>query len=203
MKSESLEDEEVINGRHSQHCHPLFLPQHAGCRAPQAPQHPAPGRRNAPASPGLAGPARGPAQPAVPHVTEEGQQEKQGGADVRPPHHAGHGFGVNRVRGEEEAGQQAPPPPAQERAAEGREEGGDQAVERHVKQVVAPGTQAMQGVVEAEGEGAERAEGLVAAAVGEQGAPEVVVEDVGPRRLRKEVLVGLDGSAGGAEKINY
>lgn len=58
----------------------------------------------------------------------------------------------------------------------------------------------MKGVVEAEGEGAERPEGLVAAAVGEQGSPEVVVQDVGPRRLRQEVLVGLDCPA---ERIRW
>lgn len=76
-------------------------------------------------------------------------------------------------------------------------------MQRQVQQVVAPGAQAVQGVVEAEGEGAERTEGLVAAAVGEQGAPEVIVQDVDPRSLRKKVLVGLDGAAGGAEEINY
>lgn len=134
-------------------------------------------------------------------VAEKRQQEEQSGADVRPPHHAGHRFRVNRVRGEEETGQQAPrPSAAQERAAEGREEGGDQAVQQHVQQVVAPGMQGVQGVVEAEGEGAERTEGLVAAAVCEQGPPEVIVQDVGPRSLREKVLVGLDGSAGGGEE---
>lgn len=58
----------------------------------------------------------------------------------------------------------------------------------------------MQGVVEAEGERAKRPEGLVAAAVGKQGAPEVIVQDVGPRRLGQEVLVGLDGSAARSRK---
>lgn len=67
-------------------------------------------------------------------------------------------------------------------------------MQHQVQQVVAPGTQAVQGVVEAEGEGAERAEGLVAAAVSEQRAPEVVVQNVGPRGLGMKVLVGLDGS---------
>lgn len=67
-------------------------------------------------------------------------------------------------------------------------------MQHQVQQVVAPGTQAMQGVVEAEGEGAEWAEGLVAAAVSEQRAPEVVVQDVGPRGLGMKILVGLDGS---------
>lgn len=73
-------------------------------------------------------------------------------------------------------------------------------MQHHVQQVVAPRAQAVQGVVQAEREGAERTEGLVAAAVNEQGAPEVVVQDVGPRSFRKKVLVGLDGSAGKSEE---
>lgn len=197
-KPESLEHEEVINSRHRQHRHPLLLPQHAGRRTPQASEHPAPapGCRAAPE-----GPVQIPAKSAVSHIAEKRQQEKQSGADVRPPHHTGHRFRVDWVRGEEEAGQKAPwPAAAQERTAEGGEEGGDQAVQRHVQQVVAPGPQGVQGVVEAEGEGAERAEGLVAAAVSEQGAPEVIVQDVGPRSLGEKVLVGLDGSAGGGEE---
>lgn len=131
----------------------------------------------------------------MPHIAEKRQQKKHCRTDVRPPDHASDCLGVNWVRGEKKAGQQAPQSAAEERATEGGEEGGDEAVENQVQQVVAPGTQAVQGVVEAEGEGAERAEGLVAAAVGEQGAPEVIIQDVGPRSLREEVLVGLDGSA--------
>lgn len=129
------------------------------------------------------------------HVTEKRQQEKQRRANVRPPNHACDCLSVNRMRGKKKAGQQAPRSSTEKRATEGREEGSDQRVQHHVQQVVAPGTQAVQGVVEAEGEGAERTEGLVAAAVSEQGAPEVVVQDVGPWSLRKKVLVGLDGSA--------
>lgn len=61
--------------------------------------------------------------------------------------------------------------------------------------MVAPRVEAVQGVVEAEGEGAEWTERLVAATVSEQSAPEVVIQDVGPGSLREKVLVGLDGSA--------
>lgn len=67
-------------------------------------------------------------------------------------------------------------------------------MEGQVQQVVTPRAQAVHGVVEAEGEGAEGPEGLVAAAVRQQGAPEVVIQDVGPRRLREKVLVALDGA---------
>lgn len=112
---------------------------------------------------------------------------------------------MHGVGGEEEACQQAPGSSTQNGATESGEEGRDGPVEPYVDQVVAPGAQAMQGVVEPEGEGAERAEGLMAAAVGEQGAPEVVVQDVGPRGLREKVLIGLDGPAGEKEKtgISY
>lgn len=58
----------------------------------------------------------------------------------------------------------------------------------------------MHSVVETEGEGAERAERFVTAAVGEQGAPEVIVQDVGPRRIREEILVCLDGSTENKQK---
>ncbi|TNN44596.1 hypothetical protein EYF80_045198 [Liparis tanakae] len=179
-ESESLEHEEVVHHRHGQHRHPLLLPQHTGRRTPQAAEHPAP----APA----AAAAAAAAESAVPGVAEERQQEEQRGADVRPPDHAGHRLRVDRVGGEEQAGEEAPRPAAEERAAEGGEEGGDQAVQRHVEQVVAPGPLGVQRVVEAEGERAQGAVGLVAAAVREQGAPEVVKQDVGPRRLGKQVL---------------
>lgn len=131
----------------------------------------------------------------MPHVAEERQQEERGRAHVRPPHHAGHRLRVDGVRGEEEACQQAPGSSAQQGAGEGREEGGDQRVEGQVQQMVTSRVQAVHGVVEAEGEGAEGAEGLVAATVRQQGAPEVVVQDVRPRRLWEEILVGLDGAA--------
>lgn len=134
------------------------------------------------------------------HVAEKGQQKEQRRANVGPPDHTSHGFSVNRVRGKQKARQQAPQSSAEKRATEGGEEGGDQPVQHQVQQVVAPGTQAVQGVVKAEGEGAEWAEGLVAAAVSEQGAPEVVIQDVGPRSFRKKVLVGLDGSTTGSRR---
>lgn len=57
----------------------------------------------------------------------------------------------------------------------------DATVQANVNQMVAPRVQATQDVVEAEREGAERTEGLVAAAVGEQSAPEVIIQDIRPR----------------------
>lgn len=188
MEAEPLEHKQVVHGGHGQHRHALLLPQHASRRAAQPAQHPGP------AAPGH-GPRTGvPAESAVSCVAEKRQQEEEGGAHVRPPHHTRHRLCVDGVRGEEQARQQAPGSSAQQGAGQGREEGGDQCVEGQVEQVVAPWAQAVQGVVEAEGEGAEGPEGLVAAAVGQHGAPEVVVQDVGPRRLREEILVGLDGA---------
>lgn len=57
-------------------------------------------------------------------------------------------------------------------------------------------------MVETEGEGAEGPVGLVAAAVSEHGAPEVIVEDICPGSLWQQVLIGLDCSAvKGEEKL--
>lgn len=61
--------------------------------------------------------------------------------------------------------------------------------------MVAPRFQSAQGVIETEGERAEWPVGLVASAVGEQRAPEIVVEDVRPRRFGKQVRVGFDCTA--------
>lgn len=68
-------------------------------------------------------------------------------------------------------------------------------MENHIDQVVSPRVQATQGVVETEGEGADRSVGLVAAAVGEERPPEVIVEDVDPRRFGEKVLVGFNSTA--------
>lgn len=135
------------------------------------------------------------------HIAVKRQQKQQRGSNIRPTHHTRYCFSVHRVAREKQASQQAPRPSTQQRAAEGRKEGGDHAVQHHVQQMVAPGTQAMQGVVKTEGEGAERTEGLVAAAVGEQSPPEVIIEDVGPRSFWKKVLVGFDGSTGKTEEM--
>lgn len=147
-KLESLEHKKVVDSRQGQHRHPLLLPQHARCCTPQAAQHPAP------ALAGRAAPAWVPAKSTVPHIAQKRQQKKECSTNVRPPNHTGHCFSVNGMRGKEKACQQAPQSSAQKRAAEGCEEGRDQRVKHQVEDVVAPGTQAMQGVVEAEGEGA-------------------------------------------------
>lgn len=195
MQPKSVENKEVVHSRHSQDGHPLLLPQHAGSCTPQAAQHPAPASGSwAAASPAPNVSVRVAPKLAVSRVAEEREQEKQGRADVRPPDHAGHCFGVHGVGGEEQAGEKAPRSPAEQRAAQGCDEGRNQAVQQDIQQVVAPGLEAVNGVVETEGEGAEGTERFVAAAVGEQGAPEVVVQDVGPWSVWEEILVCLDGS---------
>ena len=197
---EPVEDADVVEGGHGQHRHPLLLPQHAAGSTAQAAQEPDP-PRSAQGQPLHATPNVAPASPAaVTHVAQQGQQEEEGGSNVCPAHDPGHGLCVDGVGGEQEPGQQAPRALPQEQAGQPGEERRHGPVQTHVDQVVSPGLQPPKGMVEAEGEGAERAVGLVAAAVGEQGAPEVVVEDVDPRGVGEKVLVGFDCAAAGRRR---
>ncbi len=134
-------------------------------------------------------------QLTVAYVAQQGQQEEQGGAFIGAAHDSRHRLGVDWVRGKEQTGQQAPQASSKQQASQAGKQSCHGSVDGHIHQVVTPGLQPTRSVVKAEGEGAERTEGLVAAAVSEQGAPEVVIQDVGPWGLREEVLVGLDGSA--------
>lgn len=154
---ELVENADVIERSHGQDGHPELLPQHAAGGAGQAAQEP--GRQ--PPGPGAA------PQLAVAYVTQQRQQEEQSGALVGPAHDARHRLGVDGVRGEEEAGQQAPRASSEQQASQRGEEARHSSVEGHVDHVVAPRLQAAHGVVETEGEGAERPVGLVAAAVRE------------------------------------
>lgn len=152
---ELVENADVVQRRHSQDGHPELLPQHAARSAAQAaqePGHESPG-------PGVA------AQLAVTHVAQQGQQEEQGGPFVGPAHDAGHRLGVDGVRGEEQAGEQAPQASSEQQASQGGKQARHGPVEGHVNQVVAPGLQLTHSMVEAEGEGAEGPVGLVAATV--------------------------------------
>ena len=185
-QSQPVEDAQLVERRHRQHRHPLLLPQHAAGRQAQAPQEP---------DAGAPGPLAAP-EPAVAHVTQQREQKEERGPHVGAAHHAGHRLGVDGVRGEQQPGQQAPGSPAQQQAGQQGEEARHGPVEGHVDQVVAPRVQPAQGVVQTEGQGAQRAVGLVAAAVREERAPEVVVEYVGPGGLGQQVLVGLDRAAG-------
>lgn len=61
--------------------------------------------------------------------------------------------------------------------------------------MVAPGIQPSDGMVQAEGKSAERPVGLVAAAVGKQCPPKIIVENVGPWGFWEKVLISLDSTA--------
>lgn len=154
---ESVEYTRFIQRRHCQHGNSELLPQHTARSAGQATQEP--GHKPAP---GCATP-----QVTVADVAQQGQQEKEGRAFVGPAYNSGHRFRVDRVGGEEQAGQQAPRTASKQKASQGGKQARHSTVEGHVDKVITPGLQPTHKVVEAEGEGAERAVGLVAATVRE------------------------------------
>lgn len=71
-----------------------------------------------------------------------------------------------------------------------------QRVQKHVGEVVAPWIEASQPVVQTKRQDADGSVGLVGSAVGEWGAPEVVLEERGQRGGWQEILIGLDSSTG-------
>lgn len=104
-------------------------------------------------------------QLTVTYVAQQGEQEEQGGTFISPAHDARHRLRVDGVRGEEQAGQQAPQASSKQQASQGGEEAGHSPVDGHINEVVAPWLQPTHGVVEAEGEGAEGPVRLMAATV--------------------------------------
>lgn len=100
-------------------------------------------------------------------VAKQGQQEEEGRAFVSPAHNAGHCLGVDGVRGEEQASQQAPETASKQQASQRGKQARHGPVEGYVHKVITPWLQPTHEVVEAEGQGAQRAVGLVAATVGE------------------------------------
>lgn len=101
---ESVENADIIQRRDGQDGHTKLLPQHAAGGAAQAGQEP----RHKPRGSGTA------PQRTVAYVAQQREQEEQGGSLVGPAHDARHRLGVDGVRGEEQAGQQAPQAPAQQ-----------------------------------------------------------------------------------------
>ena len=69
--------------------------------------------------------------------------------------------------------------------------------------MIAPGAEFSQVIVQAERENTQGAVGLVRSAVGEGGAPEVVVEQVEQWSLGQQILVLLDGSTGTDKKTTH
>lgn len=180
-----MENADVVQCRYSQDGHSELLPQHAARSAAQAAQEPG----HEPPGPGVA------PQLTVTYVAQQGQQEEQGGTFIGPAHDARHRLRVDGVRGEEQAGQHAPQASSKQQASQGGKQACHSPVDGHINQVVTPGLQPTHSMVQAEGEGAEGPVRLMAATVCEQGAPEVIVEDVCPRGLWKQVLISLDCTA--------
>lgn len=100
-------------------------------------------------------------------VAKQGQQEEEGCAFVGSAYNACHCLGVDGVRGVEQAGQQAPEVTSEQQASQRGKQACHGPVEGHVHKVITPWLQPTHKVVEAEGQGAEGAVGLVAATVGE------------------------------------
>lgn len=100
------------------------------------------------------------------NVAKQGQEEEEAGPDVGPTHNSCHGLRVDGVRGEQQASHEGPTSVPKECLREAREDPGDGRVQQDIDQVVAPGIQAPDGMVQAERKRAERPVGLVAAAVG-------------------------------------
>lgn len=128
-------------------------------------------------------------------VTQQRQQEEQSSTLVGPSNNTCHRLGVDGVRSEEQSCQKAPQPSSQQQASQDGKQDGYGTVEGHINQVVTPGLHPTHSVIKAEGEGAQGPVRLMAATVCEEGAPEVVVKDVCPGGLWKEVLIGLDCTA--------
>lgn len=100
------------------------------------------------------------------NVAEQGQEKEETGPDIGPSHDPCHCLRVNGVRGEQQAGHEGPASVPKQDLGEAREEAGDGRVQQDIDEVVAPGIQPADGMVQAEGQSAEWPVGLVAATVG-------------------------------------
>ena len=129
------------------------------------------------------------------YVTQQGQQEEQGSTFIGPSDNACHSLSVNRVWSKEQASHQAPQSSPEQQTSQRGKQDGHSAVKGHINQVVTPRLQPTHSMVKAEGEGAEGSVRLMAATVCEWSAPEVIIKDVCPRGLWKQVLIGLDCTA--------
>lgn len=178
-----MEDKDVVNGRHRQDSHPLFLPQHTASCAQSGPQEPAP-------SPGRVASRR-----TVLNVAEQGKEEKQTGAHIRPAHDARHRLRMNGMRSEHQAGHERPVSIPEKDLGEACEEPGDSRMQQDVDEMVAPGIQSSDGMVQSKGKSAERPVGLVAATVSQKSPPEIIVENVCPWGFWEQVLIRLDSTA--------
>lgn len=100
------------------------------------------------------------------------------------------------VGSKEESRSKSPDLGHQQQPSQHREESGCDGVADNIAQVVAPGVQASQQVVEPEGEHTQGSVGLVGSTVQQWGPPEVVVEQVPYWGLWQQVWVLQNSSAG-------
>lgn len=150
-----VENADVVQCRYSQDGHSKLFPQHAASSATQASQKPC----HEPPGPSMA------SQLTVTYVAQQGQQEEQSGSFICPAHDACHRLSVDGVRGKKQAGKQAPQASSKQQASQRGKQACHSPVEGHVNQVVTPGLQPTNSMVEAEREGTEGPVRLMAATV--------------------------------------
>lgn len=153
----------------------MFLTEHAGSG-----KHRRPDREEEPQRRSIAGVA----QRHILHVTQKRQQEEQTCSDVGSADNPRHRLGMDWMRREQGSSDERRERPAQGDTRQMREHPCDKRVEENIPEVVSPGVQAVQVVVQAESEDAQRSVGLVRATVRERGSPEVVIKEVDERCLR-------------------
>lgn len=100
------------------------------------------------------------------HVAQQRQEEEQTRPDVGAAHDSGHCLRVDGVRGKHQASHEGPVSVPEEDLGEAREDTSDHRVQQDVDEVIAPGVQPADGMVQAKRKRAEWPVGFVAAAVG-------------------------------------
>jgi len=100
------------------------------------------------------------------HVAEQGQEKEETGPDVGPAHDSRHCLGVDGVRGEHQARHEGPVSVPKEDLGEACEDTSDRRMQQDIDEVIAPGIQPSDGMVQAKRESAEWPVGFMAAAVG-------------------------------------
>lgn len=148
-----MEDKDIIYGWDRQDSHSLFLPQHTASCTQSGPQEPAPSS------------GRVASRGTVLNVAEQGEEEKETGAHICPPHDARHRLRMNGVRREHQAGHESPVSIPEKDLGEACEEPGDGRMQEDIDEMVAPGIQSSDGVVQPKRKSAEWPVGLVATTV--------------------------------------
>lgn len=182
MHFQPMNYKDIVHCWNCQNSHSLLLPEHAASSTQSCSQDPAP-------SSSWRTSCR-----AMLHVTHQGKQKEEAGSNVCPPHYPRYGFGVDRMRCKQQTSYQGPVPIPEEDPGEVCEKACDCSMQQDVYKMVTPWVHPSDGMVDAEGEGAERSVWLVAPTVSEKCSPKVIVEYMGPWCLWQKVLVCLDSS---------